>query len=246
MQLDAIILAAGRGSRMKSTDTNKCLLPLAGTPMIRYTINTLKKLGISKPLIVVGFAKESIKKELRREVRYAFQKTPNGTAKAVASGLAHINKSDTVIVLYGDHSAFYDVVILKNLLAKHKKTNADATLITVKMKNPSGYGRIVRDSFGKFVEIVEEKNASDKEKHISEINTGNGVYKLSFLQKVLPLVRANKLTNEYYFTDVVKLGVKNKNIIETFTSDKEELSIGVNTREQYKFAEDLMQSKLKN
>lgn len=245
MILDAVILAAGKGSRMKSTDTNKCLLPLAGKPMIRYPLEALQALGIEKPIVVVGFARESIQHELGDSVRYAIQEEANGTAKALEAALPLIRPdADAVIVLYGDHSAFYDKKVLDELLAQHTKNASDMTLVTVMMSNPFNYGRIVRTPTGALQEIVEEKNATEEQRAIKEINSGNGIYQQAFLHEMMPLIEQNELTKEYYLTDIVKLGLQHGKKVETLVCDREELSAGVNTPEQYAFAEELMQKKL--
>lgn len=244
MSLQAIILAAGRGSRMKAVDTNKCLSLLNGKPMIRYPLEALQKLGIEKPIVVVGFARESIQRELGDSVVYAVQEETNGTAKALEAGLAKLDpEASEIIVLYGDHSAFYDSTVLASLIDTHTSSNADMTLVTVVMDNPVGYGRILRDSTGKVSEIVEEKNATEEQRAIQEINSGNGMYSVNMLRNVLPSITANELTNEYYLTDVVKIGIQSGYTVETMTSHDEGLSMGVNTPEQLHAAEEYMQAK---
>lgn len=243
--IQPVILAAGKGSRMKSTDTNKCLLPLAGKPMLRYELEALQAISTIKPIVVVGFARESIMRELGNAVTYAIQEEANGTAKALEAALPHIDPTcDQVIVLYGDHSAFYDKNVLAGLVAAHSEKQADMTLMTVRLQDPTGYGRILRDASGKFIEIVEEKNATEAQRAIQEINSGNGMYNAAFLQKVLPTIQMNDLTKEYYLTDLVKLGMAQGYSIEALVSDDEALSAGVNTPEQYAYAELLMKNKL--
>jgi bifunctional UDP-N-acetylglucosamine pyrophosphorylase / glucosamine-1-phosphate N-acetyltransferase len=239
---DAIILAAGKGSRMKATDTNKCLFPLNGKPMIMYPIEALDKMGIKKPIVVVGFARESIQNALGDRVRYAVQEEANGTAKALEVAIPSIGDDiDEVIVLYGDHSAFYDEKVLGELVAYHRSQNADMTLVTVVMSNPTGYGRIVRNEAGELVEIVEEKNATDTQRQINEINSGNGIYKVSFLKSLMPKIVMNELTQEYYLTDILKLGLEKGYKVATLVSHDEGLSMGVNTPEQLAAAESHMQ-----
>ncbi len=245
-KLDAIILAAGRGSRMKATDTNKCLFPLNGKPMIRYPLEALKQLGIKKPIIVVSFAKESVIKELGSEVTYADQKDPTGTATAMMAGLTQLDPSvEEVIVLYGDHSAFYGADILMKLIDIHRRAEADMTLVTVVVIDPTGYGRVIRDDQQNLLEIVEEKNASASQREIKEINSGNAIYKVSFLKKLLPQIRKNELTGEYYLTDIVKLGLDQEYRIESMISYDEGLSLGVNTPQQLAAAEAYMKQKPK-
>lgn len=243
-KLDAILLAAGKGSRMKATDLNKCLYPIHGKPMIRYPLEALKQLGINKPIVVVGFAKESVIKELDGEVIFAEQKEPTGTATALQAGLTKLDpRVEEVIVLYGDHSAFYDAGVLMKLIDTHRGSGADMTLVTVVVKDPTGYGRIIRDESQNLLEIVEEKNATEKQREIKEINSGNAIYKTAVLKKLLPQIKQNELTGEYYLTDIVKLGMEQEYQIETMISYDEGLSMGVNTPEQLAAAESLMRQK---
>lgn len=233
MKIQAIILAAGKGTRMKATDTNKCLFPVNGKPMIRYPLEALSKLGITKPVVVVGFAKDSIRQELGDSVIYATQELPDGTASALRAGLEKITPEVTdVIVLYGDHSTMYDEHVLQELIDSHISKQADMTLVTVVMNSPAGYGRIVRDKQGKLQEIVEEKNATDLQRQIKEINSGNGIYKVKTLVRLLPKIQKNELTQEYYLTDILKLGIDDGMRVEALRSDDEALSMGVNTPEQ--------------
>lgn len=244
MSLDAIILAAGKGTRMKAVDKNKCLFPLNGKPMIRYPLEALKELGVNKPIVVVGFAKESIKRELGDEVRYAEQKETTGTATALMAGFEQLDPGVTeVIVLYGDHSAFYDAGILMRLIDTHRSAKADMTIVTVVVDDPTGYGRIIRDAQQNLLEIVEEKNAALEQREIKEINSGNAIYETSFLKKLLPKIRKNEITGEYYLTDLVKLGMDSEYRIETLISYDKALSMGVNTPQQLAAAEAYMQSK---
>lgn len=241
MKLQAIILAAGKGTRMNSLEVNKCLLPINGKPMIRYPLGALKALGVEKSIVVVGFAKESVQSELRDEVIYAVQKDVNGTAKAVEAGMSLIaSDTDKVIVLYGDHSAFYTHDVIKSLLDKNRADEADMTLVTIRTNPPFGYGRIIRDTTGDMVRIVEEKNATDEEKLIDEINTGNAVYSQKLLRETLPKIAPNSLTGEYYLPDVVWLGRELGYKIRAEKFDQPGLNMGVNTPDQLAAAEKLM------
>lgn len=237
-------MAAGKGTRMKSTDTNKCLSLVGGKPLISYPIEALEGLGIAKPIVVVGFARESIQQALGDKVRYAVQAEANGTAKALEAGLSLVSPdAEEVIVLYGDHSTFYSKEVLQTLLEYHTTLHADMTLVTVVMSDPFNYGRIVRDANGRLKEIVEEKNATEEQRQIKEINSGNGVYKLEFLKKLMPQIQKNELTQEYYLTDIVKLGIEQGYKVETLVSHDEGLSMGVNTPDQLAAAENYIRQR---
>ena len=158
--MQAIVLAAGKGKRIKSKTTSKVLLPLAGQPMIGYIIDTLKKLGIKNIIVVVGFRKERVIKFLGDSVSYVEQRKKLGTANAVFAATKIINKDDSnVLILNADDSAFYNTRILRELIALHNRKKADISMLTVIKKNPIGLGRVLRTKQGYVFGIIEEKVA---------------------------------------------------------------------------------------
>lgn len=247
--IGAIILAAGQGKRLNCTDQNKVMLKLLGKPLIGYTLDLLKKLktcpersrGIKNIVIVVGFAKESIMNYFKNKVLYAVQKKPQGTGDAARIGLkkmpVEVNK---VLIMYGDHSFFYTPKMVKGLIAFQQKTKFPAVLITVERKDPFNYGRIIREGYDKLSKIVEEKNATDKQREIKEINPGFYLFDTKFLKKYLPLIKRNPISNEYYLTDIVELAVADGLKIGAYKVNDENISVGVNTKEQLEEAEKLM------
>ncbi len=235
--IQAIVLAAGKGTRMNATVKNKVMYEIGGKPMIAYPIAALKGMGVEKPILVVGFAKESVMEYLKDDVQYAEQLKAEGTADAVRTGFPLLPpETEHVVVLYGDHSTFYTTALLQQLIRQHIKSNAAMTLITTHT-DPTGYGRILRDSKGKMIGIVEEKNATDEQKKITEINTGNAVYSMKFLSTYLPQIQRNPISGEFYFTDIVELGVQHQEQIETFTVEDKAIGMGVNTPQQLQDAE---------
>jgi bifunctional UDP-N-acetylglucosamine pyrophosphorylase/glucosamine-1-phosphate N-acetyltransferase len=242
-QLEGIILAAGKGTRMKATEKNKVMYEVGGKPMISYPVAALKKLGVEQPIVVVGFAKESIQKYLGDTVRYAEQTDPQGTADAVRVAMPLLaDETGDVIVLYGDHSTFYTAELLQGLINQHRTAHAAMTLITTHT-NPAGYGRILRDASGNMIGIVEEKNATEQQRAITEINTGNAIYSVKFLREYLPKIQRNPVSGEFYFTDIVGLGVEHQENMQTYVVEDELVGLGVNTPEQLAIAEQAMQTK---
>lgn len=226
----AIVLAAGRGTRLNSRTVNKVMLPIGGKPMIGHTVNVLKKSGIDTVVIVVGFAKQSIIDYLGDSVLYAEQRKQLGTAHAAECGLKILPaKISDVVIVYGDDSYCYPPKLLQKMIALHKNKKADVTLLTVEKDNPRGLGRILRDTNDKVVGIVEEKNATAKQKEIKEINTGCYVFDRKFLEEYLPRVKKNKVSGEYYLPDLVELAVKNKKRLEAIRGSNIPWR-GVNTR----------------
>ena len=209
--LAGIVLAAGEGKRMKSKTSNKVTLLLGEKPIVVHGVELLKSLKISPIIIVVGFAKESVKKLFRKDVVFAEQKKILGTAHAVKTALSLLPKETTdILVIQGDDSAFYRKETVRKLIELHIRDNNSLTFLTVELSNPAGLGRIVRSKTGQIIKIVEEKDATGEEQKIKEINPACYVFSLSFLQKYLPKIKKNPKTGEYYLVDLVGLAIKNK------------------------------------
>ncbi len=240
--LGAIILAAGKGKRMNSAAVNKVAMPLADKPMIVHTIELLEKLQIKNIVVVVGFAKVSVMNILGQKVQFAEQKKRLGTAHAVLVGLRQMAKdAEDIIVLNGDDSAFYKRDLIEKLIKKHLSSNAGLTFLTIEKDNPTGLGRIVRDSTGKVSAIVEERDASVKQKKIKEINPGCYIFKVRFLRKYLPKIKRSEITAEYYLTRIIDIGIKNSERIETLTAGKIPWR-GINTKQELEEAEQLLRN----
>ena len=230
-ELGAIILAAGKGTRMKSKALNKVVLPLADKPMIIHTIEMLEKMQIKQIVVVVGFAKKSVMDVLGNKVLFAEQAKRLGTAHAVSCGLKKMPKSvSNVLVINGDDSAFYTKEIIQNLINLHFVANASATLLTIEKENPYGLGRIVRALNGNIISIVEEKDATDVEKMIREVNPACYIFKIAFLNKYLSRVQKSKITGEYYLTSLIHLAIENQEPVQAFRAGKIPWR-GVNTKE---------------
>lgn len=239
----AIILAAGRGTRMKSTTSNKVMSDLNGRPMLAYSIDNLKNAGIETIIVVVGFAKESIVNYFGNQVLYAYQNEPTGTARAVASGLALLPSNiNEVISVYGDDSYLYDPTLFQVLVGIHTENKSDVTVLTVEMDDPSGLGRIVRDKNNKVIDIIEEKVASTEQKKIREINTGCFIFNRKFLEEYLPKIEINSVAKEYFITDIVKLAVRDNKKVGAVVSKMQWR--GVNRSEELEEARKLVQNKM--
>lgn len=237
----AIILAAGRGTRMNSTDTNKVMSDLNGRPMLAYSIDNLKKAGVETIVVVVGFAKESITSYFGNSILYAYQNEPNGTAHAVTSGLAVLPSNiDTIISVYGDDSYLYDPTLFQVLIGFHTENKSDVTVLTVEMNDPSGLGRIVRDENNNVKAIVEEKVATDEQKKIKEINTGCFIFNRKFLEEYLPQIEMNAITKEYFVTDIIKLAIRDNRKVYAVLSKTPWR--GVNRPEELEEARKLLQN----
>ena len=236
-KVGAIILAAGRGSRMKSKDTNKVVLSVNDRPLILRSLDIIKSSGITEIVVVVGFAKESVVRLLSEDIKIAVQTELLGTGDAERIGLSKISsKIEYILSVYGDDSFLYTPEIFNEMVNIHKDTNAAMTLATVSLENPTGYGRIIRDDNGKIIKIVEELNATEDERKIKEVNTGCYLFTKKLLDLNIRHITKNELKGEYYLTDILEIFVNNKYPIASTTINSNNWR-GVNTPEELKLAE---------
>lgn len=228
-----IILAAGKGKRMNAKKQNKVTFSLADKPIISHIVEFMYSLSVQTIVIVVGHAKESVIKVLKEyKVFYAEQKKRLGTGHAVACALKKLPPEiSDVIVVYGDDAVLYtekQLPIIRQLIEKHHASKSNVTFLTIEKENPFGLGRIVRDSKDNLLSIVEEKDASEAQKKITEINPGCFVFGVQFLKKYLPLIKKSDVTGEYYLTSLIDLALRDKEKISTIRGGKL-LWRGVNT-----------------
>ena len=201
---NAIILAAGKGTRMLS-ELPKCAYPFYCKPMIVYIINMCKKIQIDDICVVVGHKKESIENLLQDKVKYAYQKEQLGTANAVLAAKDFLEKhNEGITLIFPGDMPLIDGDVINNLIREHIENNNDLTILTTQIKNPTGYGRIIRQD-GQIIKIIEEKDADDSVKAINEINTGLYCITTNLLEKALSKVDNNNNKGEYYLTDIVKI-----------------------------------------
>ncbi len=206
--MNAIVLAAGKGNRMKS-DIPKVLHILAGKTLIDRVLDNVYKSGIDTIAVVVGFMKDTLIQQLSERPEFpkmsiAFQKQLLGTADAVKCALPAMPSKGTVLVLCGDVPLISPKTI-KRLINYHKETSAAATILTAIMDNPKQYGRIIRADDGSVISIVEYKDATENQKKIKEINSGTYAFELEHLRSALNMVRTDNVQQEYYLTDVIKI-----------------------------------------
>ena len=238
-KIAAIILAAGKGERMKSKGVNKVVVPLGNKHMILHAVDRLTELLISPIIVVVGFAKESVMKVLDGKVVFAEQSKRLGTAHAVLCALRKVPRNvDMVLILNGDDSAFYTQDIIKKLIKTHWEKNSALSFLTIIVDNPKGLGRIIRDNSGRVIGIVEEKDATEAQKKINEINPACYIFEIDFLKKYLKQIKKSPVTGEYYLTGVIDIAIKNNEKIEAVNVGKI-LWRGINTQEELEEAERL-------
>jgi bifunctional UDP-N-acetylglucosamine pyrophosphorylase / glucosamine-1-phosphate N-acetyltransferase len=202
--LAAIILAAGQGTRMRSKYP-KALHPLLGRPMLKYVTDVAEGAGSNPIAIVIGFEGEQVIRALGADYHYIWQYQQLGTGHAIIAAKEVLSTlSGDLLVLYGDTPSLR-VETVKELIALKQKTGAKAAILTAILVNPSGYGRIVRNSNDEIVGIVEDKDTSPAQKEIQEINTGVYCFNVTDLLEAIAELTPQNAQGEYYLTDVFKI-----------------------------------------
>jgi len=242
--IQAIVLAAGKGTRLNCKDTPKVMLSIAGYPMIDFSLDNLKKAGFPKPVVVVGFCQDKIRKHLKNSVIYADQNRRLGTAHAVMCAESKVPKNiDDVLVVMGDDSAFYNPKTITDLIELHQIKSPSITMLTVHKSDPTGLGRVIRDETEHVTGIVEEKLATPEQKKIKEVNAACYVFKASFLWEALKKIKRNS-TGEYFLTDLIEIANREGRRVIAHKIPSNQWK-GVNTPDQLLVAHKAMASRLK-
>ncbi len=234
-----IILAAGKGSRMKSS-LPKVLHKVNNRTMIDSVVQSIKKITDDNIIAVIGHEAELLKSEIKKKeynIDIAIQEKLDGTASAVRSAIPYLkNETQNVVVLCGD-SPFITSASLKNLIKKHIEDNNKVTVIAAKTDNPFGYGRVIQGENDTIVGIVEEKDATDEEKKIKIVNTGVYCIQKDFLEKALTKIKPNNVQKEFYLTDIVRIAHNQEEKLGVFVAKNFFEFFSINTAEELKEAE---------
>ncbi|MFC5429051.1 bifunctional UDP-N-acetylglucosamine diphosphorylase/glucosamine-1-phosphate N-acetyltransferase GlmU [Paraburkholderia denitrificans] len=236
--MNIVILAAGMGKRMHSA-LPKVLHPLAGRPLLSHVLDTARTLEPTRLVVVIGHGADAVRAAVAApDVQFAVQHEQRGTGHALAQALPLLDTSVPTLVLYGD-VPLTRASTLKRLadaarLAGERvaKNKAGYGILTVTLDNPTGYGRIVRDAAGKVVRIVEQKDASEAERRIDEINTGIVVTPSAPLAGWLAALKNDNAQGEFYLTDVVEHAIAEGHPVVTAQPDDEAETLGVNSKQQ--------------
>ena len=240
-RLAVIILAAGKGKRMKS-HLPKVLHSLANRPLLAHVIDLAKGLNPERIIVVIGHGAERVRDEFSRnhDIEFVEQKEQLGTGHAVQQTEELLRDYDGNILILSGDVPLLRIETVRKLNKIHIDSGAVVTILTAKVDNPKGYGRIVRDSNRRAVNIIEEKDASSEIKKITEINSGIYCFKKDFIFDALKKIDKNNIQQEYYLTDVVGLAFKSSLKIETLVAEDPNEIMGINTQEELKEAERIL------
>ena len=238
----AVVLAAGKGSRMKS-ELPKVLHEINGKPLIIFSLQTLQSLKLSQFISVVKHRADLVVPVIKSYSDVAFQGDEYGTAKAVEASLPKLNDDiDTVMVINGDDSMFYSKKTFEEVLKKHQDEKNTITFITLLKENPTGYGRVVYDKTGNFQKIVEQKDATDEQKEIKEVNDGVYIFNRKFLEEKIANLAPSPVTGEYYLTDLINVAIEHNKKVGTYLLPNSLEFFGVSTQQDIQQANQLYSS----
>lgn len=239
----AVVLAAGQGTRMKSK-LYKVLHPVCGKPMVEHVVDQLRLSQFTDIISVVGFGAEKVKEQLGDKSQFVIQEEQLGTGHAVQMAAPLLkDKKGTTIVICGD-TPLLTAETLNALMKHHEESKAKATVLTAHIQDPTGYGRIIRDKNGLVERIVEQKDASEQEQSIQEINTGTYCFDNEALFSALEKVSNDNAQGEYYLPDVMGILRGQNEVISAYQTPHFEETLGVNDRVALSEAERIMRRRI--
>lgn len=239
MNIASLILAAGKGTRMKSK-LPKVLHKVGGKAMVERVLDTVQSMSTNRDVVVVGFGGDAVQNYLGDRAEFVRQEEQNGTGHAVKQVQPVLGDYDgTIILLCGD-TPLVTKESLEALLQEHVKSGAAATILTARMPDPTGYGRIIRNEAGSVVRIVEQKDGKPEELAVQEINTGMYAFDSKKLWPCLDRLSDDNAQGELYITDVVGILVNGGECVSAYMTEDFEESLGVNSRHQLAQAEGIL------
>ncbi len=239
----AVVLAAGQGTRMKSK-LYKVLHPVCGKPMVEHVVGQLEELKLENIVTVVGHGAEKVRDQLGGRVNYVLQEEQLGTAHAVMQTQETLANSEGVTLVVCGDTPLITKETMDALLTYHEEKGAKATILTADADHPFGYGRIIRDENGRVQRIVEQKDATDEEQQVTEINTGTYCFDNKTLFETLQLVKNENAQGEYYLPDVVEILQKQGEVVAAYQTADFDETMGVNDRVALSKAEVAMKKRI--
>ena len=239
MNIASLILAAGKGTRMKSK-LPKVLHKVGGKAMVERVLETVQSIGTNRDVVIVGFGGDAVQNYLGNRAEFVRQEEQNGTGHAVKMAQPVLGDYDgTILLLCGD-TPLVTKESLEALLEEHKNSGAAATILTAHMPDPTGYGRIIRNEAGSVVRIVEQKDGKPEELAVQEVNTGMYAFDSEKLWPCLDQLSDDNAQGELYITDVVGILVNGGDKVSAYMTKDFEESLGVNSRLQLAEAESIL------
>jgi bifunctional UDP-N-acetylglucosamine pyrophosphorylase/glucosamine-1-phosphate N-acetyltransferase len=241
--LMSVILAAGEGKRMRSKNS-KVINKVCGKTLIEWVCKAVEDAGITENIVVVGHRADQVRECLGNRVRYAVQEQQLGTGHAVMQAEEYLRDKDGyVLVLCGDTPLVTSETI-SEAIKYHKENGCSATVITAEFPDPTGYGRVVRDKNGSVIKIIEQKDATDQEKRINEINSGMYCFTIEHLVNALHKLDNNNAQKEYYLTDTLEILLNDGFKVGAVRIEDRNEIIGINDRVQLYQASKIMKKKI--
>lgn len=242
MKIKSIILAAGQGTRMKS-EKPKVLHKIAGVPLVEHVIRLSSVIDKQKPVVVIGHQADLVESELSHlDIDFAVQNEQLGTGHAVKICLDQIEENQIVLILYGD-TPLIKTETIENFIEFYDENVLDLSVMTMKVPNPKGYGRIIREN-DKFTKIVEEKDATDLERKVSEVNSGIYLINSSLLIKHISDISNDNQQNEFYLTDLVEIFNQEGYNVDAYCIEDYSELLGINNRVQLAEAEKIIRHRI--
>ncbi len=241
--LDVLILAAGLGTRMKSARA-KVLHKIGGLPLITHVGRTAMSLNPRKIYVIVGHQATEVESAVKEEVgdfaEFVTQVEQRGTGDAVMSARSYLENSDSLVVVLSGDVPLLKAETLDSFIGEHQKSGAVCSVLSVRLENPTGYGRVVRDDDDQFARIVEQKDATDEQRQIKEINSGIYCFRAGKLFSALARVQPTNEQGEYYLTDVPEILLADGEKVNVYLHHDSREVYGVNTRAELAEFENLV------
>ncbi|SDN57085.1 UDP-N-acetylglucosamine pyrophosphorylase [Fictibacillus solisalsi] len=239
----AVVLAAGQGTRMKSS-LYKVLHPVCGKPMVQHVVDQISQLNMKKIVTVVGHGAEKVKDQLGDASEYVLQEEQLGTAHAVMQAEETLSNEEGITLVVCGDTPLITAETMQKLIDEHQAADAKVSILTAKAEDPAGYGRVLRNGSGTVERIVEHKDATDEEKLVQEINTGTYCFDNKALFEALSSVNNDNSQGEYYLPDVIEIIQKQGETVAAYQTPSFDETLGVNDRVALSQAEKTMKKRI--
>lgn len=241
MKLVSVVLAAGQGKRMKS-DKAKVLHEVCGKSMVMHVLDQVELAGVSSHCVIVGHQREAVQEHLsEKNCKFAIQEEQLGTGHAVQMCEGSVPSDSVMLILCGDTPCLRSST-LQNFINSYKEGGFEILVLSTKIENPTGYGRIIRGQAGDFQEIREHRDCNKEQQKVDEINTGIYILKSDLAFELLKEVRSDNDQAEYYLTDIAKIAMQKGMKVEAVSLGTPQEFLGVNTVEQLDEARSVLES----